>query len=199
MLPKSVVFVRNALPLAEYKPPPKPPPPPPAPAPGCPTTWFRATREAIRDTWPLLYMPPPKQKRARLLEIVVCEMVAMPTLNTPPPCPLALFPTIWHPVTRTIPVDQIPAPSVPHVLLTINELAIAIVPWLQIPPPLHSETVTPFNVAFPELQTPALGLATTDDELICRMPVDWIPPFVMTHPLIEMLWPFVTEPPIFNC
>ena len=67
------------------------------------------------------------------------------------------------------------------------------------PPPLHPETVTVFNVAFPELQIPALGLAKTDEETICRTPVDWIPPFVMTHPLIEILWPLVIEPPIFNC
>jgi hypothetical protein len=40
------------------------------------------------------------------------------------------------------------------------------------PPPLHPETVTEFNVAFPELQIPADGLEMTDEERICRVPVD---------------------------
>jgi len=54
-------------------------------------------------------------------------------------------------------------------------------------------------VALPELQIPADGLEITEDEMICRAPVDRIPPLVMTQPVIEMLWPFVTEPAMFNC
>jgi hypothetical protein len=38
----------------------------------------------------------------------------------------------------------------------------------------------------------------TDDEVTCKMPVDWMPPPVIAHPMIEMLLPFVTEPPMFN-
>jgi len=43
---------------------------------------------------------------------------------------------------------------------------------LQIPPPVHSETVTPFKVAFPEFWIPAVGLEMMDEEAICRLPVD---------------------------
>jgi hypothetical protein len=93
-------------------------------------------------------------------------------LNRPPPLALERFPKILHRATCSEPNEQIPAPFVGLVLIEITESAIAIVPSLWIPPPLQSETVTPLNVAFPELQTPALGLEMTDEELTCSMPVD---------------------------
>jgi hypothetical protein len=54
-------------------------------------------------------------------------------------------------------------------------------------------------VAFPELQMPAAGLETTDDEMICRAPVDWTPPPLITQPVMDVLCPFVTEPLMSNC
>jgi hypothetical protein len=63
----------------------------------------------------------------------------------------------------------------------------AIAPSLWIPPPMHCETVTPFNVASPELQIPADGLEMTDEEVICSTPADWIPPPAMAHPVIDMI------------
>jgi hypothetical protein len=61
------------------------------------------------------------------------------------------------------------------------------------------ETVTPLRVAFPELQSPTPGLPITDDEAICRSPVEWIPPFMMAQPVIVMFLPPITVPPMFNC
>ena len=83
-----------------------------------------------------------------------------------PPNPFCIeFPTNLDEANLRDPTELMPPPSVGHVLLWINEFAIVIVPSLWIPPPLHSETVTPFSVAFPELQTPAVGLPPTDEEM----------------------------------